>query len=148
MLNTDDNIKTQNNDVLSMEHYTDDGACKICTRHLESLCYQRAWWFWAFRQVLAAGVHLFAFFTRTRSTSIHPRSPYCHSCLRFRKNALKRESTVFCYLDKIINPLFNSLRDSLLTQDELSRARILAKRTEDPACCVTNDSMQKPEQHN
>jgi len=103
---------------------------------------------WVFRQLLALGVHLFALVTRTRPTSIRPRSPYCHSCLRFRKNALKRESAIFRHLDKIINPLFNRLRDSLLTQEELKRARGLAKRTEDPACCITNDSIQKPEQHN
>ena len=35
-------------------------ACKICTIRLEELCYARAWWFRAFREVLATGIRLFA----------------------------------------------------------------------------------------
>ena len=52
-------------------------------------------------------------------------------CLRFRKNALKRRSLLFNWLDGYLNPLFNRVRDSLLTQKELERARALARSRAD-----------------
>lgn len=115
-------------------------ACKICTIRLEQLCYRRAWWFRAFREVLATGIRLFALVTLTRGDEHRARSAMCRGCLRFRKNALKRRSALFNWLDGYLNPLFNRARDSLLTPDELARARTLARHAEeqgfadDPAC--------------
>jgi len=59
---------------------------------------------------------------------IHPenyvtRSPACHGCFRFKKNALKEKSALFRWLDGYFNPLFNRVRDSLLTPEELNEAR-------------------------
>jgi hypothetical protein len=56
----------------------------------------------------------------------------CHKCIRFKKNALKEESRVFAWLDGYLNPLFNRIRDSLLTQAEREHARELAPRAGDP----------------
>ena len=52
----------------------------------------------------------------------------CRGCLRFRKNVLKRRSPSFAWADSYLNPLFNRVRDSLLTPQELARARVLAER--------------------
>ena len=98
-------------------------VCKLCTIRLEELCYQRAWWFRAFREVLATGVRLFAFFRRIQPQKYITRSPGCHRCLRFQKNALKEQSTFFRWLDSYLNPFFNRVRDSLLTEQELEEAR-------------------------
>ena len=38
----------------------------MCTIRLEQLCYQRAWWFRSFREVLATGIRVFAFAYRVR----------------------------------------------------------------------------------
>ena len=35
-------------------------SCKICTIRLEALCYQRAWWFRVFREILASEIRVFA----------------------------------------------------------------------------------------
>lgn len=107
-------------------------SCKICTIHLEELCYARAWWFRAFREVLATGIRLFAIALRIRTDEDRPRSKMCHRCLRFRKNALKRSSPLFNWLDGYLNPLFNYVRNSLLTPEELERARLLANRAANP----------------
>lgn len=107
-------------------------SCKICTIQLESLCYRRAWWFRAFRELLATGIRLFAIAYRIGPKDCLARSPMCYKCLRFRKNALKLHSPLFNWLDGYLNPMFNRLRDSLLTADELKRARILAERAADP----------------
>lgn len=101
-------------------------ACCVCTIRLETLCNRRAWWFRAFREVLATGVRLFACIYRIRPTNYKTRSPFCHGCLRFKKNALKEQSALFRRLDARINPVFNLVRDSLLTEQELEEARRFA----------------------
>lgn len=106
-------------------------SCKICTIHLEELCYARAWWFRAFREVLATGIRLFAIALMVRTDEDRPRSQMCRRCLRFRKNALKRRSPLFNWLDGYLNPLSNRARDALLTPEERERARILARRAAD-----------------
>lgn len=113
-------------------------SCRICTIHLEELCYRRAWWFRAFREVLATGIRLFAIALMIRTDEDKPRSKMCHRCLRFRKNALKRRSPLFNRLDGHLNPVFNRVRDSLLTSEELERARALARRAADPAFVRSN----------
>lgn len=109
------------------------GGCKICTIRLEQLCYRRAWWFRAFREVLATGIRLFALAYAIPADRHPPRSSQCHRCLRFRKNALKERSALFNWLDGYLNPFFNRVRDSLLTEDEKESARELARRAADPA---------------
>ncbi len=108
-------------------------ACKICTIHLEQLCYRRAWWFRVFREVLASGIRIFALIYGIRSDRHPVRSPMCYRCLRFRKNALKERSALFNWLDGYLNPVFNFLRDSLLTAEEKALARRLAEHAADPS---------------
>jgi hypothetical protein len=105
-----------------------NASCNICTIRLEQLCYQRAWWFRAFRELLATGIRLFALAYRLRADRHPARSPMCYRCLRFRKNALKQRSDLFNCLDNYLNPFFNRVRDSLLTQAELEQARKLAQQ--------------------
>lgn len=104
-----------------------DSPCKLCTIRLEELCYRRAFWFRLLRDALAAGVRLFAFAARIPADDWSTRSSLCRRCLRFSKNALKRRSPLFRWLDGVFNPLFNRARDSLLTPEELQRARELAR---------------------
>jgi hypothetical protein len=99
----------------------------MCTIHLEELCRQRAWWFSAFRETLATGVRLFAIILMVRTDNYQSRSPMCKKCIRFKKNVLKRLSPIFNRLDGYLNPVFNRVRDSLLTPEELDRARLLAR---------------------
>ncbi len=107
-------------------------ACKICTIRLEELCYRRAWWFRVFREALATGIRLFAIALWIRTEEAKPHSKACRRCLRFRKNALKLRSPLFNCLDGYLNPFFNSVRDSLLTPEELEKARALARSRADP----------------
>ena len=110
-----------------------DIKCKMCTIHLERLCYQRAWWFRAVREVFATGIRLFAWVYRVQPRDDLARSRMCYQCIRFRKNAVSERSGLFRWLNRRINPLFNYIRDSLLTVQELDRARELARRAGDPS---------------
>lgn len=107
-------------------------SCNICTIRLEELCYRRAWWFRVFREILATGIRLFAFVYGFRADKHPARSAMCYRCLRFRKNALKQRSNLFNRLDYYLNPVFNHLRDTLLTPEELEQARKLAQRAAKP----------------
>jgi hypothetical protein len=107
-------------------------SCKICTIRLEALCYRRAWWFRAFRELLAGGIRVFAVAYAIRSDKHEARSKMCYRCLRFRKNILQERSRLFRRLDSYLNPWFNRMRDSLLTSDELEQARGLARRAAAP----------------
>jgi hypothetical protein len=55
------------------------------------------------------------------------RSPYCHGRLGFKTNAFKENSPLFRWLDMRIHPIFNMLRDSLLTGREREDARRIAR---------------------
>ena len=79
-------------------------SCKICTIRLETLCYQRAWWFRVFREILASGIRVFAIAYLIRPKDYLARSPMCFKCIRFRKNALKERSTLFNWLELISEP--------------------------------------------
>ena len=105
-----------------------DASCKLCTIQLEELCYARAWWFRVIREGFATGVRIFSIALQVNPDVYKSRSPMCKSCIRFRKNVLKCRSTLFNKLDSILNPIFNRIRDSLLTPEELERARLLARR--------------------
>ncbi|MBL8666070.1 MAG: hypothetical protein JNM48_01265 [Rhodospirillales bacterium] len=106
-------------------------SCKVCVIRLEDLCYQRAWWFRPFREVFAAGIRVFSLAYRVRPEAYAARSPMCYKCMRFRKNAIKLRSPLFNYFDGYLNPVFNRVRDSLLTAEELAWARTLAQRAAD-----------------
>jgi hypothetical protein len=107
-------------------------GCRICTIRLEQICYQRAWWFRIFREILATGIRGFALAYRIPANHRLARSAMCFKCLRFRKNALQARSPLFNRLDAYLNPLFNRARDALLTPEELEKARELARRAADP----------------
>ena len=123
----------QNVTAKSSEAIMACGSCKICTIHLEQICYERAWWFRVFREILATGIRCYAFIYGVRADQYTMRSPMCNKCLRFRKNILKEKSNVFNWLDGYLNPVFNRARDSLLTEEEKEFARSLAHRAADPS---------------
>ncbi|MBS0356974.1 MAG: hypothetical protein JSR83_24080 [Proteobacteria bacterium] len=119
-------------DALPVFQVQSTASCRICTIRLEQLCYWRAWWFRAFREVLATGIRAFAFAYAIRAEDHPARSPMCYRCLRFRKNAIKERSPLFNWLDAYLNPIFNRVRDSLLTEQEKEHARQLAQRAANP----------------
>jgi len=105
-----------------------DASCKICTVHLEEICFKRVWWFRSFCATLGMGVRLFAFFKSVHIDSYKSRSPMCRECIRFYKNVLKPQSPLFNRLDNFFTPVFDRMRNSILTQEEVDRARLIAKR--------------------
>lgn len=54
------------------------------------------------------------------------RTDKCYGCVRFMKIALKEQSPTFRVLNDIVNPVFNKLRNGIVTPDEIQEAKLFA----------------------
>jgi len=97
--------------------------------HLVLLCYERRVWFRMFREPLVMGMRLLSWWHGVDPNAYPVRAEACRGCIRFRKNVLKQVSPTFRVLNGLVNPWFNSLRDSLVTeQEKLEAKRLPAER--------------------
>ena len=109
-----------------------NAICSTCTLQLVRLCYARCWWFRLFREPLLAGMRLLAWRHRINSRDYAVRTPACYGCIRFMKVALKEKSPTFRWLNGRIDPVFNRVRNSLLTEEEITQARAFAREAFSP----------------
>jgi len=58
-------------------------------------------------------------------------TPSCKGCIRFYKLALKEKSSMFRWLNNRINPLFNRMLESIVTEEELKSAKDYGKNAVD-----------------
>lgn len=93
--------------------------------HLVLLCYQRSLWFRMFREPLVMGMRVMSWWHRIDPNDYPVHSEACRGCIRFRKNVLKQVSPTFRILNDLVNPRFNRLRDSLVTEQERREAKSL-----------------------
>ncbi|MHB9027753.1 MAG: nitroreductase [Candidatus Latescibacterota bacterium] len=101
-------------------------VCSTCTIHLVELCYQKTWWFRWFREPLVLGMRTLYRCYRIDPYEYEVRTERCRGCVRFLKTALKEKSTLFRVLNIAINPLFNRVRDSIVTEADIGEARKIA----------------------
>ena len=106
-------------------------SCKICTIRLETLCYQRAWWFRVFREILAGGIRHFRYRLSHSPEGLSRALADVFQMHSVPQERLKERSALFNWLDSYLNPMFNHVRNSLLTAEELENARALARRAAD-----------------
>ncbi len=103
-----------------------NAVCSTCTIHLVELCYQRTWWFRWFREPLVWGMRALSAIYRIDPYAYAVRAERCRGCVRFMKTALKEKSAIFRMLNVVMNPLFNRVRDSQLTESEIAEAKKIA----------------------
>lgn len=106
--------------------------CGSCTLKLVRLAYGRSWWFIAFREPLLLGMRVMARAHGIDARRYPVRNPACQGCIRFMKNELKQKSPTFRWLNDHINPLFNRLRDRLVTDEEKAEAKQFATEAMQP----------------
>ncbi|MBM3705914.1 MAG: hypothetical protein FJW66_05245 [Actinobacteria bacterium] len=58
-------------------------------------------------------------------------TPSCKGCIRFYKLALKEKSSMFRWLNNRINPLFDRMLESIVTEEELKSAKDYGKNAVD-----------------
>ena len=101
-------------------------VCNTCTKHLVEIAYRRTWWFRPFREPMVIGMKLMSLYHRIDPTEFDVRNKECYGCIRFMKTALKEKSPTFLWLNDRINPLFNRVRNSVVTEVEIEEARRFA----------------------
>jgi len=102
-------------------------VCNTCTRHLVEIAYKRSFWFRFFREPLKFGMRFWVKISRIDLSKYEIKTPFCENCNRFYKNALKNNSKLFVLLNNKINPLFDSVLEDLVGQQEIEKAKQLAK---------------------
>ena len=103
-------------------------VCNTCTIRLVRLCYERSWWFRVFREPLVAGMRAMGQLYRVDPGQYEVRSEECLGCIRFLKTALKEKSWLFRLLNGVVDPVFNRVRNSLVSEEERREAREHARK--------------------
>lgn len=107
-------------------------VCNTCTIQLVELCYKRKFWFRLFREPLVLGMRIMSLWHGIDARDYEVRNQRCYGCIRFMKVALKDKSPIFCWLNDRINPIFNQLRDDIVTPLEKEEARRFASEAMGP----------------
>ena len=115
-------------------------VCNNCTILLVKLCYQRVWWFRLMREPLLLGMRLLSWRHGINPRDYRVRTESCHGCIRFMKESLKEKSPTARWLNDRINPVFNRIRDSIVTQDEVGESKRFAREATHPAETNTTGS--------
>lgn len=108
------------------ESKTYQAQCKSCTLMLVKKAYQRAPWFKLFRTPLVWGMRVMAWWHGIDASRYPVNNPECYCCVRFMKNELKEKSPTFRWLNRLINPFFNRLRDAQVTAEDKIEAKAFA----------------------
>lgn len=101
-------------------------SCSSCTLFLVRLCYGRSFWFPLFREPLVLGMKLFGRLHGIDYCAVEGPNKECKGCLRHLKSRLKERSPAFVFLNSLVNPVFNRLRDSLLAKEDKTTAKEFA----------------------
>lgn len=104
-----------------------NAICNTCTLKLVAIAYRRKPVFRLFREPLKIGMRIFSWLYRIKPEEYEVRTPACHGCIRFYKVALKEKSGLFRWLNNRINPLFDRMIESIVTEDELHKAKDYGK---------------------
>jgi hypothetical protein len=98
-------------------------VCKNCVLLLVRHCYGKHWWFRLVREPLVCGMRILARWHGIDARRHAVINPECHGCVRIMKAELEEKSPAFRFLNGYIGPWFRTLRDSMLTQEELDEAK-------------------------
>jgi len=72
-------------------------------------------------------MHFFSWIYHVNPSEYEVRTPQCFGCIRFYKVALKEKSGTFRWMNDLLNPLFDSFLERIVTREELKQAKNYAK---------------------
>lgn len=102
-------------------------ACTTCTVMLVKICYSRAWWFRIIREPLRYGMVVMGKLYGVSHSDYLVKSVECQGCVRFIKTGLKEKSSLFRFLNGIINPVFDWILETIVSEKEVLEAKKHAK---------------------
>ncbi|MBE0558102.1 MAG: hypothetical protein IH628_12790 [Proteobacteria bacterium] len=109
------------------ENTKKSALCNTCTLRLAAIAYRRTPWFRLCREPLTLGMRFLSFLYRVNPAEYEVRTPRCFGCIRFYKTALKERSGLFRRMNDLINPLFDSLLERIVTEEEMKQAKTYAR---------------------
>ena len=104
-----------------------NAVCNTCTLKLVTIAYRRKPVFRLFREPLKISMRIFSWLYRIKPEEYEVKTSACHGCIRFYKVALKEKSGLFRWLNNRINPLFDRVIESIVTEDELIKSKDYGK---------------------
>ncbi len=104
-----------------------NALCNTCTLKLVAIAYRRAPWFRLVREPLRVAMRCLAWLHRVNPAEYEVRTPDCFGCVRFYKAALKEKSGLFRWLHDLINPLFDTILERIVTEEEIKTAKAYAR---------------------
>lgn len=96
--------------------------CKNCANRLAKWCYEKHPWFRMIREPFVFGLRMMAVVYRIEARA-RVKNKECEACIRYMKNELQRKSMLFRFLNRTIGKGISKLRDHMLTEDEVKRAK-------------------------
>ena len=108
-------------------------VCTTCTIKLVELCYERAWWFRLIREPLRFGMVIMGLFYQVDPKDFPVRTDTCKGCVRFIKTGLKDKSSLFRWLNGIVNPVFDGIMETIVSRDEILEAKTYAREATQPS---------------
>lgn len=103
------------------------GVCNTCTIMLVKTSYERAWWFRIIREPLRFGMVVMSKFYGVNPDNYLVKSEECRGCVRFIKTGLKERSSLFGFLNGIVNPVFDRIMETIVSKEEVLEAKKYAK---------------------
>jgi len=104
-----------------------NAVCNTCTLKIVAIAYKRKPFFRFFREPLKTGMRILSWSYRINPEEYKVRTPSCRGCIRFYKLALKEKSAIFRWFNNKINPLFDRMLESIVTEVELNSAKDYGK---------------------
>jgi hypothetical protein len=104
-----------------------NAACNTCTLKLAAIAYRKKPVFRLFREPLKMAMRVLSWFYRIDPDEYEVRTPSCRGCIRFYKLALKESSGMFRWFNNRINPFFDRILESIVTEEELKNAKDYGK---------------------
>ena len=101
--------------------------CTTCTIILVKTAYDRAPWFRIVREPLRCGMVIMGYLYDVNPDDYLVKSDGCRNCVRFIKTGLKEKSALFRFLNGIINPVFDSIMETIVSEEEVLEAKKHAK---------------------
>jgi hypothetical protein len=108
-----------------------NAVCNACTLKLVAIAYRKKPVFRLFREPLKMAIRVLSWFYTIDPDEYEVRTPSCRGCIRFYKLALKESSGMFRWLNNKINPFFDRILESIVTEEELKNAKDYGKNAVD-----------------
>jgi hypothetical protein len=110
-----------------IEEKLEYAVCNTCTIKLVEICFARAWWFRLIREPLRFGMVIMGMFYDIDPKDFPVKSESCNGCVRFTKTSLKDKSSLFRFLNGIINPIFDGIMETIVSKEEILEAKQYAR---------------------